>query len=286
MDASANTARLAALQRRVWRLLTAPEGVAELLRAEGDPGGRSLAGWLASDAILAAPRRLEVYANAYFFRIHDCLKEDYAALHAAIGDDPFNDLVTAYLMVHPSGHPSLRYAGAALASFLAADPAAAPFRRRWPWASDLAGLEWALVDAFDAADAPPLHRDALTRLPPARWPELELRLHPSVRLLRLAWPVDALRKAWDRDRPLREPPAAHRTAVCAWRRAERVHFRTLDPLELDLLEAARDEVPFGLLCQRAANALGAAAAPAFAAECLSRWVRDELLTAEPPALRT
>jgi hypothetical protein len=279
------TTRLATLQRRLWRLLTAPEGVAELLAAEGDAEGRSLAGWLASDAILPAARRLDVYANAYFFRIHDCLKEDYAALHAALGDDGFHDLVTAYLMVHPSRHPSLRFAGAALAGFLAADPAAEPFRSRWPWASDLARLDWALVDAFDAPDARPLRREDLTRIPAAHWPDLRLRLQPSVRLLRLAWPVAALREARERDRPLSEPDAASDTAVCTWRRAERVHFRTLTPPEADLLEAARDEASFGQLCQRAESALGAAAAPAFAARCLSRWLRDELLAGQGGSAR-
>ena len=41
---------LDATQRRLWRLLTAPEGVAAALREAGDPDGRSLAGWLVSDA--------------------------------------------------------------------------------------------------------------------------------------------------------------------------------------------------------------------------------------------
>jgi hypothetical protein len=277
---SRETAGLAALQRRLSRLLTAPEGVAELLTAEGDAEGRSLAGWLASDALLPAVHRLDVYANAYFLRIRDCLKEDYAALHAGLGDDGSHDLVTAYLMVHPSRQPSLRFAGAALASFLAADPAAEPFRKRWPWASDLAHLEWALVDAFDAFDVRPLRRDDLSRIPPGRWPELRLRLHPSVRLLRLAWPVHALRKAWEQDRPLSEPEAARDTTVCVWRRAERVQFRTLVAAEADLLEALGEGASFDGLCERAEKALGAAAAPAFAAECLSRWVRDELLASE------
>jgi hypothetical protein len=268
---------LAALQRRLWRLLTAPEGVAERLAAEGDPEGRSLAGWVASNAGHPAVRRLDVYANAYFLRLHDCLKEDYAALHAGIGDEGFHDLVMAYLMVHPSRQPSLRFAGAALARFLAADPAAAPFRRRWPWASDLARLEWALVEAFDAADARALCRDDLTRIPLRRWPGLRFRLHPSVRLLRLAWPVPGLREAQEQNRPLAPPEARRDTTVCAWRRGEGVRFRTLRPPEADLLEAAGHAVSFGRLCQRAENALGCAGAPGFAAECLSRWIGDELL---------
>lgn len=274
------TGALAALQRRLSQLVTAPEGVTALLEAEGDAEGRSLVTWLADDARLPAARRLDVYANAYFARIHDCLKEDYAALHAALDDDGFHDLVTAYLMLHPSRRPSLRFAGAALPDFLAADPAADPFRRRWPWASDLARLEWALVDAFDALDTEPLRRDDLAHVPAEHWPQLRLRLRPSVQLLSLAWPVHAMHRAWEQGRPVSGPAATRDVVVCIWRRSERVHFRALTPPEAELLEAVHAGAPFGVLCEQAEQTLGATTTPAFAAECLSRWVRDELLASE------
>jgi hypothetical protein len=269
--------RLAAAQRRLWQLITAPEGVAAALAEEGDPHGRSLTGLLASDRELAAARRLDVYANAYFSRIHDCLTEDHGALAAAIGAEAFHDLVTAYLLAHPPRHPSLRFAGEKLADFLSGDRAAEPFRRPWPWAADLARLEWALVDAFDAADAPTLRREDLAHIPAPRWPELRLRFQPSVRILRLAWPVQRLRNAWDRDVPLPRLAAARRTAICVWRRAERVYFRPVTSLEADLLEAARKGEAFAELCARAQEELGERAAPAHVADRLGRWIADELL---------
>jgi len=185
--------------------------------------------------------------------------------------------VTAYLLAHPPRHPSLRFAGSRLAGFLAADPAAAPFRRRWPWAAELASLEWALVDAFDARDAPPLTRERLAGLPLARWPELRLAFHASVRLLRLAWPVHDARAAWERSEAPPPPAGARPSPVCVWRRAERVCYRALEPLEADLLEAALGGAPFSALCARAAQALGDDAAPAFVAARVGRWLGDELL---------
>ena len=151
------------LQRRLWRLISAPEGVAEALASEPEARAPSLSDWIVDDAQLGAARRLEVYANAYFARIHECLARDFAALAAAIGEAGFHDLVTAYLIAHPSRHPSLRFIGAALPDYLADAPQAAPFRRRWPWAADLARLEWALGCAFDAADAPARYLDYLAR---------------------------------------------------------------------------------------------------------------------------
>lgn len=266
----------------MWRLITAPEGVAAYLAEAGDPDARALGALVKSDDKLAAARRLDVYANSYFGRIHGCLAEDHGALAAAIGAEAFHDLVTAYLLAHPPRHPSLRFAGEMLADFLEGDRAAAPFRRRWPWAPDLARLEWALVDAFDAADAPQLQRRDLKRISLARWPSLRLCFQPSVRLLRLAWPVQQLREAWDRDDAPPRLLAAERTAIRVWRRAERVYFRSIGSIEADMLDAALAGKNLAGLCEQAEEELGARAAPALVAERLGDWVADGLL-ARPTA---
>jgi Putative DNA-binding domain len=261
---------LARAQRQMWRLVTAPEGVAASLAAAGDAGGRSIA-WIAGDPALPAASRLEVYANAYFERLLEALGDDYAALAAALGPEAFHDLVAVYLIAHPPRHPSLRHAGARLAALLEYDPAAAPFRLRCPFAADLARLEWALAHAFDAADATPLAREALVRVAPERWPVLRLHFHPSVQLLRVDWPVHALRTACERGEPA-PSLERHRLALGVWRRDERVRYRALDALEADLLEAALAGAPFEALCERAAHVRGEPEAPAAAAAHLGEWV--------------
>ena len=70
---------LADTQKRLRRLITWPEGVAEALRVE--PSGRApLTTVVRSDERLGAKERLDVYANAYFYRIHDVLAEDFEKL--------------------------------------------------------------------------------------------------------------------------------------------------------------------------------------------------------------
>jgi hypothetical protein len=266
-------------QRRIWRWLTAPSGVRAALAEEGDPDGASLAAVVRGDARCSALARLEIYANAYFQRVHDALAEDHAALAAALGAGWFHDLVTAYLLAHPPAHPSLRFAGSELARFLDAGVGAAPFRRRFPFAADLARLEWALSFAFDAADAEPLRREDLAAIPLAEWEHLVLALHPSLQTLRLAWPVAALREAFDAHGAarVRAPASPEACAVVVWRRGERVFFRTAEPLELELLEAARAGARFGALCAAAAREVGGATAPARAASWLAAWVGAGLL---------
>jgi len=269
---------LDATQRRLRALFTAPEGVAAALREAGDPDGRSLDGFVVSDARQGAVTRLEIYANAYFARLLEVLTEDFGALAASTGADGMNDVVTAYLLACPPRRPSIRHAGERLSAFLAEHPAALPFRQRWPWCADLARLETSLGDAFDAGDAPLLTREALASLPPAEWPSLVLRVQPCVRVLRLAWPVLPLREAYERDAPPAAPPAAPSdSAALVWRRDEQVRFRALEALEASLLEAASRGEDFGSLCALAAQSLGDAEAPTYAAERLAGWIDVGLL---------
>lgn len=306
--------RLAASQRRLWRLIAWPEGVAAALGGE-PPDTPPLDSLIRSDARLGAEARLDVYANAYFFRIHDVLAEDYPSLRAVLGETDFHDLVTSYLAVHPSTHPSLRWIGGRLSGFLREHPAAAGVRARCPLAADLADLEWATEMVFDAADSRPATRDDLARLAPEAFDALPLRLRPSVRLLHLAWPVHELRAAWRREEPLPEVAPAE-TAVCVWRggqaaegeragetrgqragetggqragepggeadgesaqRDGRVMNRVLAPDEAAALDRVATGVAFGALCEAIAAEAGDEQAPALAAGFLARWVDDGLL---------
>jgi len=266
---------LAETQRRLWRLIAFPEGVRRALAEEA--GAEPLATLVRSDERLCAEDRLDVYANAYFYRILDVLKDDYPTLAAALGETGFHDLATSYLAVHPSEHPSLRYIGASVERFLRESDAAAGIREHAPWAADLAAFEWAKGFVFDAKDVEPGARTDLAGDETNAFPALRLAWIPAVRLLALGWPVDALdpeESALASDAALLAPRP---TRVCIWRRDERIHHRALDPLDADALARLRDGMRFGALCALAAERRGEAEAPALAAGWLARWLDDGLL---------
>jgi hypothetical protein len=269
---------LARIQQLISQLVREPEGVAAALRK--DPNGalaRALADTVCGNERLGAADRLEVYANAYFFRIHDALKEMYPALAAAIGDDWFNDLCGLYLLDFPSRFPNLADAGGRLARFLSEQRRAAPLRERFPWATDLARLEWAIQVAFDAPDARPLRGEDVARIPPEDWGDLGLSLHPTVELLELAWPVCALRRACDREEPVVAPKDAALEHVLVWRLDERVSYRVLDDLEASALATVARGARFGEILEHAAERLDDDAAPLQGAEWLRRWVTDQVV---------
>ena len=268
---------LAEIQQRLWRLIAWPEGVRAALQQE-PPQAPPLETLIKSDERLAAEDRLDVYANAYFYRIHDVLTQDFPTLAGAVGETDFHDLVTSYLAVHPSESPSLRWIGERLPGFLAGHDATASLRSACPFAADLAAYEWATEAVFDATDSQAARREDLAAVAAEDWDALPIRLRPSVRLLQLDWPVQRLRTAQREEQALPDIDLEP-TALCLWRHDERVVHRELDGLEDHALRLAELGADFGSLCVAAAEDAGEDEAPSLAAAWLARWVDDGLIRA-------
>jgi hypothetical protein len=272
---------LADTQKRLWRLIAWPEGVRAGLHEEA-AGVTPLASLITSDERLSAEDRLDVYANAYFYRIHDVLAETFPTLAHLLGEDAFHDLITSYLAVCPSRHPSLRFIGSRLSGFLADHEATASFRERFPWGADLAAFEASTEDVFDAADSEAASREQLASIPAEDWDALVVRLRPSVRLLQVSWPVHSARHALRSEEPTPSLSFAP-VFLCLWRRDEQVVHRELGDAEARALEHAAAGIRFGLLCEEIAQGCGEESAPARAAAWLGTWIDDGLLLPPPHA---
>jgi hypothetical protein len=89
--------------------------------------------------------RLEIYNRVYWFRVLDCLYDDYPGLRGILGERKFMKLITAYLAKYPSASFTLRNLGSRLEQFLREEPRwVAP---RAELALDMVRFEWAQVVA-------------------------------------------------------------------------------------------------------------------------------------------
>jgi len=250
---------LRALQALLYRLITAPEGVAAGLAAESASVPEMFDDLIESDDRLSATERLEIYANAYFYRILDCLKEDFPATLATLGPDDFHNLITAYLIESPPTEPSISYAGRHLAEFLRHDSMRAIIER-WPFIDELVRLERTLIEVFHAAEAEPLNAEAIRSVVPDDWPALAMRTHPALAIVDCEWRVDQLLReveagAGESDRPLGAPAHAP-VSVLVWRQNSRVHYRALERPERAALEVASAGASFAAICEAIAAACG------------------------------
>jgi hypothetical protein len=268
---------LAQTQQLLWKLITAPEGAATGLAALDPAARRAAASLVRSGGRLSPPERLEIYADMYFYRLRDCLQEDFAAVRAVLGGQWFHNLITDYLIAHPPRHFSLRQAGRQLPAFIDIHAVSS----RWPFLGQLAALEWAMLDAFDAADAVPANFAGLQAVPPDDWPQLRFHLVPSLQWMHFDWRVDELwQRVHDRQAPAPEAPRRASTWLRVWRQNLRVFHRTIDPAEAHALLAIAAGEPFALVCERIAQWVPDAAEER-AVELLGTWMVDGVLcTAE------
>jgi hypothetical protein len=250
---------LEALQALLYRLITAPEGVAAGLAAESASEPEMLEHLIESDDRLSATERLEIYANAYFYRILDCLKEDFPATLATLGPDDFHNLLTAYLIEYPPSEPSISYAGRHLAEFLRHHSMRAMIER-WPFIAELARLERTQIEVFHAAPAEALDAEAMRSISPDDWPALAMRTHPALAIVDCEWRVDELLReveaaGGENDRPLGAPAHAP-VSVLVWRQNSRVHYRALERPERAALEVASAGASFAAICETVVAASG------------------------------
>ena len=134
---------------------------------------------------LSSFERLEIYNRQYWFRLLDCLYEDYPGLLAVLGEKRFLRCARAYLVRYPSDSFALRDLGSRLEQFLRDEP-------QWggphqALALDMVRFEWAQVVAFDGASKSPITTDEILDTPSDK---LCLGLQPYLSLLKLDHAVD------------------------------------------------------------------------------------------------
>jgi hypothetical protein len=231
-------------------------------------------GEVVGTAQVDADTRLGIYANAYRLRLIEALDTDYPGLHALAGDEEFDRLARAYIETHPSGYRSVRWYGGGLSEYLRGT---APYSAH-PVLADMAAFEWALTDAFDAADSTPAAVDDMAAIPPDAWPDLTFATHASVRRLDLHWNVPTIWKAIDAgDDPPAPEPADGPRAWLLWRRDLTTHFRSLEIDEAWAFDALHRGETFATICEGLTEWIDAQNVAVQAAGLLKRWLIDGLI---------
>jgi Putative DNA-binding domain len=237
------------LQRRMAEAVMQPLTCTENMRKRNSrhqPMTEVASSFIAPNDRLTSFERLEIYNRQYWFRLMDALSEDFPGLRVILGGERFRAMAKAYLTDCPSRSFTLRNLGSCLTLWLGSHPEWLQPNDRL--ARDMTNLEWAHIEAFDAADLPALTPEDLA----SEGPPPQLILQPYITLLELEYPVDnillAVRKrqrfyitsAGDGRRvPIKHPvPAAVFLAV---HRADfSVHYKRLGQEAYLLLSGIQD----------------------------------------------
>lgn len=206
-----------------------------------DADDQAITRYVTAGPRLSAAERFDIYRSGYHARLIECLLDDYPVLAAMLdrdGDGQFAALCRAYVDRHPSASPNLNGFGRHMASFCreVALEAFPGFAAVGPFASDLAALEWALVEVLHAETAPPLDIAALQALPPESWASARFIASDALRLLRFAYPVNAVFIANRIDEIVPEVPAPSPNAVAVYRKDMQLWRMDLTPAMMAVVE--------------------------------------------------
>jgi hypothetical protein len=210
--------------------------------------------------------RIQIYSDAYFLRLRDVLREDFLRVAALLGADRFDRVVAGYLEEFPSEQPSVRHVGRALAGFLRS-------REDLPKClADLAQLEWARIEVFDAPDAECANIEDLVSVRADDWPALRFGTIPALQTLRVQYPVHQL---WSDDEPLEM--SAVETSLRVWRKSDsEVLHAPMDARESAALSKLISGESFAAICESFAD-LPEAKAAQETIELLLRWIEDGII---------
>lgn len=196
-------AHLEQIQRWMQSVITHPGGVAGGVAADSarqhlDVPLAELESVILPSRTLDSQSRLEIYVDAYYERLLECLRSEFCGTQYALGDELFDAVAFGYLQQHPSRSYTLGNLGLAFAEFLdnswlhaRAVPDGAP--PGWPdFIVELARFERVQREVFDAQGTEQvglLNAEELARVAPEHWPALRLTLAPCLRLYQATHPI-------------------------------------------------------------------------------------------------
>ncbi len=218
--------------------------------------------------------RLGVYTFAYTARLQEVLTSDYPKLQAWMGVKRFDQLTEAYIKENPSTFRSLRWYGANFSNWIL-ESSGVKYAKLL---AELAEFEWKMLAALDAQDISSLSMQQVSALMPEQWPELFLRMHPSVQLFNCEYKVVAIWKSLEQNKraKLVQKPGA-RVFWRIWRQSHIAYFRSITVSEAWALDKMQSGISFADLCSGLCDFVPEEEAPMHAATLLKTWIQDEVL---------
>jgi hypothetical protein len=132
-----------------------------------------------------APKRFSVYRNNVASSLTRALEASFPTVQALVGEPFFAAMAGVFLRAHPPRSRIMMLYGDAMPVFLEGFQPVAHLG----YLPDVARLDQAVRESYHAADSSALPEAEFQRLIGADIAGLRLRLAPSLRLVRSAWPV-------------------------------------------------------------------------------------------------
>ncbi len=191
--------------------------------------------------------QIEIYREQFWLRHTSSLLEDFPGLSGILGQTDWERLVESYLKAHVPQSYTLRDLGDALPEFVEH----ATWLPHHRLCADMAQLEWAYIEAFDAPEVTPLTAEKIASIPDEAWETAQMVLDPSLHFLEQTYPVADLRRALRRAEdsgdsvPIPEPAPV---CLVVYRHEHRLWDKAIGRTSFRLLRALAGGLPLVEAC--------------------------------------
>jgi hypothetical protein len=176
-------------------------------------------------------KRFAVYRNNVHVSLVGALVARFPVTRQVVGEAFFAGMARLYVGEQKPKTPVLLHYGDSFPAFIATFPPAAAV----PYLPDLARLEAAWSQSYNAAEARVLTPADLGRITPEKLSDLRLRPAPATRLVPSAWPIGSIWSA-HQQASFRPPSATGPEAVLLTRPAAEVRLTIVPQAAATLLE--------------------------------------------------
>ena len=217
---------------------------------------------------LSSAERLGIYAHMYYARLVEVMQGEYPTTRQILGENAFAAACRRFVAKFPSRTRTLNSLSTKFPDFLART---LPQSNRHGLAVDVARIERAMEDVFDAPRAEPMTAEQFATIGSADWDRVRLPVTPAIRMLELRYPANEYMNAIRRgERP--RIPRARASHVIVFRRGFQVMRCDQEPEQYRLLAALLAGRPLGAAVRAAIRGRGAK--PDRVARRLGRWFEE------------
>jgi uncharacterized protein (UPF0276 family) len=262
-------------QRTFFDAITWPRGAGDFVSQLDERTRAAFDELFSTSAAFDRIQRLEVYANAYFYRLLGALRELFPRLAYLAGEVGFHNLITDYVLACPSRAPDLRRLGDRLPGFVRGHG----LSQLHPLLVDVAVFELASSRALDCAAGGRVDAQELARIPHERWPGLRFAFSSPTLRLESAWDlvsVGELCERGQREQALALSPSPQLHTFIVGRRGQAVYFRRTLAAEDKALSLFGAGASFESVCEALVQR-DSQFEPAEMVTQLRRWLEDDVL---------
>lgn len=267
------TADLASLERWMQAVVMHPDGAAAGLRSKPAKSlvadaTRDLGAVVLPSKQLTSVERLEIYAYMYYARLVEVMQGEYPTTRQILGPHAFAAACRRFVAKNPSRTRTLNSLSVKFPDFLAKT---LPKTNRNGLAVDVARIERAMEDVFDAPRAEPMTAAQFAALGADPTGKAKLRVTPALRMLKLRYPANDFMTAVRRGEKPRIP-RPRETRVIVFRRGFQVFRRDQEPEQWKLLALLVAGKPLAAAVRTSVRGGGAGAERV--AKRLGRWFEE------------